>query len=147
MNEKDESEFIAKEIKRCVANMGGVLKWGDFAILCTPIPDRIYMILHLICFDQVRFNALSRAIESALQKQSIPCRILGGHKFFERMEVREVLQLLFFVIYPLHRSKTSWHTCNLLTTLNSILRLFEPSKFPLGERAIRSVTSLRQRIR
>lgn len=35
-NEKDESDFIANEIKRCVANMGGVLKWGDFAILRTP---------------------------------------------------------------------------------------------------------------
>ena len=36
---------------------------------------------------EVRFNALSRPIENALQKEGIPCRILGGHKFFERMEV------------------------------------------------------------
>lgn len=36
----------------------------------------------------VRFNALSRLIESALQKEGIPNRILGGHKFFERLEVR-----------------------------------------------------------
>ena len=32
-NEKQEAGFIAQEIKRCVANMGGVLRWGDFAIL------------------------------------------------------------------------------------------------------------------
>jgi len=31
--EKEESNFIAAEIKRCVANMGGILKWGDFVIL------------------------------------------------------------------------------------------------------------------
>lgn len=35
----------------------------------------------------MRFNALSRQIESALQKEGIPNRVLGGHKFFERLEV------------------------------------------------------------
>ncbi|KAF8905113.1 P-loop containing nucleoside triphosphate hydrolase protein, partial [Gymnopilus junonius] len=73
--DKTEADFIADEIKRCTANMGGVLKWGDFVIL-------------------LRFNALSRPIESALQKCGIPCRILGGHKFFERMEVKDVLSYL-----------------------------------------------------
>ncbi|KIM39808.1 hypothetical protein M413DRAFT_74334 [Hebeloma cylindrosporum] len=74
-SDKEESNFIASEIKRCVANMGGILKWGDFVIL-------------------LRFNALSRPIESALQKEGIPCRILGGHKFFERMEVKDILAYL-----------------------------------------------------
>ena len=32
-DEKAEAEMIAREIKRCTANMGGVLNWGDFAIL------------------------------------------------------------------------------------------------------------------
>ena len=36
---------------------------------------------------KVRFNALSRAVESALQKEGIASRVLGGHKFFERVEV------------------------------------------------------------
>ena len=35
----------------------------------------------------MRFSALSRAIESALQKEGISSRVLGGHKFFERAEV------------------------------------------------------------
>lgn len=35
----------------------------------------------------VRFNALSRAIEGALQREGIPSRVLSGHKFFERLEV------------------------------------------------------------
>ncbi|KAF9532506.1 P-loop containing nucleoside triphosphate hydrolase protein [Crepidotus variabilis] len=80
-NEKDESEMIAFEIKRSVAYMGGVLKWGDFAIL-------------------LRFNALSRPIESALQKNGIPCRILGGHKFFERMEVKDIIAYLQLLDNP-----------------------------------------------
>ncbi|KAH9481404.1 ATP-dependent DNA helicase srs2 [Psilocybe cubensis] len=79
--EKEEASFVASEIKRCVANMGGVLKWGDFVVL-------------------LRFNALSRPIESALQKQGIPCRILGGHKFFERMEVKDILAYLQLVDNP-----------------------------------------------
>lgn len=37
--------------------------------------------------NTVRFNALSRAIERALQKEGIPSRILGGHKFLDREEV------------------------------------------------------------
>ncbi|KAF8149889.1 P-loop containing nucleoside triphosphate hydrolase protein [Crassisporium funariophilum] len=79
--EKEEADFIAYEIKRCVANMGGVLRWGDFVVL-------------------LRFNALSRPIESALQKQGIPCRILGGHKFFERMEIKDLLAYLQLVDNP-----------------------------------------------
>ena len=42
----------------------------------------------------VRYNALSRVLESALQKDSIPNRIVGGHKFFERLEVKDLLAYL-----------------------------------------------------
>lgn len=63
-----EAGFIAAEIKRLVAFSGGMLNWNDFVVL-------------------LRYNALSRTIESALQKESIPNRVLAGHKFFERMEV------------------------------------------------------------
>lgn len=33
-------------------------------------------------------------LESALQKDSIPNRIVGGHKFFERMEIKDLLAYL-----------------------------------------------------
>lgn len=67
--EQVEAGFIAAEIKRLVAFSGGMLNWNDFVVL-------------------LRFNALSRTIESALQKEGIPNRVLAGHKFFERLEVR-----------------------------------------------------------
>lgn len=35
--EKHEADFIAGEIKRVVALMGGVLHYGDFAVLCKSI--------------------------------------------------------------------------------------------------------------
>ncbi|ODN83942.1 DNA helicase II/ATP-dependent DNA helicase PcrA [Cryptococcus wingfieldii CBS 7118] len=70
-----ESSFISSEIKRLIAYSGGMLKFDDFAIL-------------------LRYNALSRVIESALQKDSVPNKIVGGHKFFERMEVKDLLAYL-----------------------------------------------------
>ncbi|KAJ7047915.1 P-loop containing nucleoside triphosphate hydrolase protein [Mycena alexandri] len=80
-SEQAEANFIAVEIKRLVASMGGVLRWGDFAIL-------------------LRFSALSRAIESALQKEAIPSAVLGGHKFFERQEIKDILAYLQLVDNP-----------------------------------------------
>ncbi|WVN90725.1 uncharacterized protein L203_105967 [Cryptococcus depauperatus CBS 7841] len=70
-----EASFIATEIKRLIAYSGGLIKYDDIAIL-------------------LRYNALSRVIESALQKDSIPNRIVGGHKFFERMEIKDLLAYL-----------------------------------------------------
>ena len=54
----------------------------------------------------VRYNALSRVFESALQKEGIPCKILGGHRFFERLEVSSVGIEWSALLTP-HRSKTS----------------------------------------
>lgn len=84
-SEHAESLFIAAEIKRLVAASGGMLKWQDFAILgqssCSLFVWATYE-----CYS-VRKNAMSRPIEAALQIESIPNRVLKGHKFFERAEV------------------------------------------------------------
>lgn len=89
--EHEEAAFIAIEIKRLVAQMGGALNWGDFVILRKQFLFVSFLTLHLA--PKVRFNALSRVIETALQKEGIPSRVLGGHKFFERLEVRRNVQL------------------------------------------------------
>ncbi|KAJ7122967.1 P-loop containing nucleoside triphosphate hydrolase protein [Mycena epipterygia] len=80
-SEQAEANFIAIEIKRVVASMGGLLRWGDFAIL-------------------LRSSALSRSIESALQKEAIPSVVLGGHKFFDRREIKDLLAYLQLVDNP-----------------------------------------------
>lgn len=64
---QDEAAFIASSIKHLVAHLGGLVGYNDFAVL-------------------LRYGALSRNIEVALQKAGIPSRMVGGHKFFERME-------------------------------------------------------------
>ncbi|KIJ66868.1 hypothetical protein HYDPIDRAFT_149901 [Hydnomerulius pinastri MD-312] len=80
-SENDEASFIGYEINRMIAQTGGMLSYGDFAVL-------------------LRFNALSRMVESALQRERIPNRILGGHKFFERAEIKDLLAYLQLVDNP-----------------------------------------------
>lgn len=65
-NARDEAKYIAHEIKRLKAQTGNQLNWDDFAIL-------------------LRFNALSRTLESALIQEGIPHRVLNGAKFFDRL--------------------------------------------------------------
>ncbi|KAI0028991.1 P-loop containing nucleoside triphosphate hydrolase protein [Vararia minispora EC-137] len=74
-SEHAESLFIAAEIKRLVACSGGMLRWQDFVVL-------------------LRFSALSRNVEAALQIEGIPHRVLKGARFFERAEIKDVLAFL-----------------------------------------------------
>lgn len=71
-DEQGEGRFIADEILNSVA-MGK--KLSDFAIL-------------------YRTNAQSNNIERALVYNSIPYKIIGGHKFYERKEVKDILAYL-----------------------------------------------------
>lgn len=58
-----------------MAHTGGQLNYNDFAVL-------------------LRFNALSRSVEVALTNAGIPCRMVGGSKFFDRVEVKDMLAYL-----------------------------------------------------
>lgn len=62
-----EASFIAAQIKHLIVYSGGLLDFNDVAIL-------------------LRYGAMSRVIEVALQKAGIPSRMVGGNKFFERAE-------------------------------------------------------------
>ncbi|KAN0063102.1 ATP-dependent DNA helicase srs2 [Thecaphora frezii] len=76
-----EAMYISREIKRIIAYSGGLLNFNDFAVL-------------------LRFNALSRAIEAEFQEQGISNRMIGGHKFFDRMEVKDILGYLVLADNP-----------------------------------------------
>ncbi|KAM0789946.1 hypothetical protein ACM66B_006786 [Microbotryomycetes sp. NB124-2] len=71
----EEAQFIAAQIKHVTAHAGGLLDNGDVAIL-------------------LRYGALSRNIEVAFQKEGIPFRVVGGHKFFDRVEVKDMISYL-----------------------------------------------------
>jgi len=76
--EKQESNFIAKKIKQ-LTNEG--YKYSDIAIL-------------------IRMSYLSRNLEEYMMKYSIPYQIIGGLKFFERAEVKDILAYLRFAFQP-----------------------------------------------
>ena len=71
-NGDDESNFIIEKIQEHVSNGG---KRSDIALL-------------------YRSNFLSRRLEEELNSRSIPYKIFGGFRFFERAEVKDVIAYL-----------------------------------------------------
>ena len=52
------------------------------------------------CAVLYRVNALSRELESAFAKGGIPYRIIGGLRFYDRMEVRDMVAYLHVISNP-----------------------------------------------
>ena len=71
-NEDEEGRFIARTVLDKAANG---TKYRDMAVL-------------------YRANAQSNAIEKSLIKSGLPYRILGGHRFYDRKEVRDAIAYL-----------------------------------------------------
>jgi DNA helicase-2/ATP-dependent DNA helicase PcrA len=76
MNERDEAEFIIAEIRNYQVEHKN--KLADFVVL-------------------YRTNAQSRIIEEAMLRNSVPYRIIGGLKFYQRKEVKDVIAYLRLV--------------------------------------------------
>ena len=78
MNESDESSFIIDEILKNVRNGR---KLSDHAIL-------------------YRMNAQSRNLEIMLTKSGISHRIIGGHRFFDRKEIKDIISYMAVINNP-----------------------------------------------
>ncbi|SHE74156.1 DNA helicase-2 / ATP-dependent DNA helicase PcrA [Caloramator proteoclasticus DSM 10124] len=78
-NGEDEALFIVKEIKRLVQEGYSL---SDFAVL-------------------YRTNAMSRILEEAFVTSSVPYRVVGGLKFYDRKEIRDILAYLRVINNPL----------------------------------------------
>lgn len=76
-----EAQWIVLEIQRCVAMTGSLLKYSDFAIL-------------------LRSAALSRQIEAEMGKVGMPYRMVGGLRFFDRVEIKILLDYMRIVSSP-----------------------------------------------
>ncbi|MDD2445593.1 MAG: UvrD-helicase domain-containing protein [Clostridia bacterium] len=72
-DESGEADYVARKIHELVHNQD--YKYKDFAIL-------------------MRLNALSLPFEEKLLNYNIPHKIFGGYKFYERLEVKNVLSYL-----------------------------------------------------
>ena len=77
-DEKDESHYVAMEIKKLLAKN---IDATNMAIL-------------------YRTNAQSRVIEEELLKQNIPYRIVGGFSFYQRKEIKDLLAYLKLIYNP-----------------------------------------------
>ncbi|TMD74850.1 MAG: ATP-dependent DNA helicase PcrA, partial [Chloroflexi bacterium] len=78
-NEVEEAEFVADEIERLRKTDGR--KHADFAVL-------------------YRTNAQSRSFEDVLARRRIPYRLVGGVRFWERREVKDLVAYLRFTFNP-----------------------------------------------
>ncbi len=47
-----------------------------------------------------RLNEMARALESAFAKSGIPYRILGGQRFYDRKEIRDMVAYLYIIMNP-----------------------------------------------
>lgn len=77
-NQNDEGRYIAEMIQNGVRDGAS---YRDFAVL-------------------YRMNSQSRNIEQAFTKSSIPYRMLGGMRFFDRMEVKDIVAYLALINNP-----------------------------------------------
>ncbi|MGH9122496.1 MAG: UvrD-helicase domain-containing protein [Acidimicrobiales bacterium] len=78
-DERDEGAWLADEIRRL---HGRPYEWGDMAVF-------------------YRTNAMSRAIEEELVRRDIPYVVVGGTRFYDRREVKDLLAYLRAVANPL----------------------------------------------
>lgn len=76
-----EAEWLVSEIKRMRALSGNAIQLSDYAVL-------------------LRTAALSRAIETALGNTGIPYRMVGGMRFYDREEVKLVVDYLRVIHQP-----------------------------------------------
>lgn len=103
-----EALWMVLEIKRCVAMTGGLLRMSDFAVL-------------------LRSASLSTRIETAFGRAGIAYKMVGGRKFFDRTEVKTLVNYLRIVSH-------TGHTDALLGIIN-----VPPRR--IGEETIKQLTS------
>lgn len=81
-NERTESEYIVRRIK--VGTDMGVRRFRDYAVL-------------------YRTNAQSRSVEEVFLHYGIPYRIVGGQRFYDRKEIKDLLAYIRLIYQPSDR--------------------------------------------
>jgi DNA helicase-2/ATP-dependent DNA helicase PcrA len=78
-DELEEAQYISAEIQRRIASEGKTMK--DFAIL-------------------YRTNVQSRVLEESLLRRNIPYIIVGGFRFYDRKEIKDMISYLKAIYNP-----------------------------------------------
>lgn len=109
-SEHDEAQYIAEAIQDMVAKGA---KYSDIAIL-------------------YRLNVQSNALEKVLIRSAIPYRTLGGVRFYERKEIRDMIAYLSVVNNP----------CDEV----HLKRIINQPRRSIGERTITQATEISQKM-
>lgn len=125
-----EAEWIIQEIQRTMGMTGDLLDLNDFAIL-------------------LRSSSLSRVIESSLGKAGIAYRMVGGLRFYDRVEIKTLLDYLRVINLPdnndaLARIINTPSRRIGETTIKSLLEEAEQSKMTLWALILDSVQGRRR---
>ncbi len=87
-NEEEEAQFVIREIQSLTLNQESVVgrkksgpTLGDIAVM-------------------YRVNAQSRALEEACLRYGVPYQVVGGMKFYQRQEVKDIIAYLRLVANP-----------------------------------------------
>lgn len=78
-SEQDEALYVIQQIQQQMGD--NHYQYGDFAIL-------------------YRTNAQSRVMEENLLKANVPYKIVGGHKFYDRKEIKDILAYMRLIANP-----------------------------------------------
>src|SRR6516225_896111 len=74
-NEHDEATFVASEIDRLIYSSGAAFTYNDVAVF-------------------YRTNNSSRSLEEVFIRAGIPYKVVGGVRFYERREIRDIVAYL-----------------------------------------------------
>lgn len=104
-DEHDEASFIVEQIDDLVDNHG--YSYSDIAVM-------------------YRTNSASRAIEDVLVRSGLPYKVVGGTRFYERREIRDIVAYLKVIDNP--------------TDTVALRRIINTPRRGIGDRAIAQVT-------
>ena len=79
MHERAEGEYIVRTVQNQMAS--GIRNYNDYAIL-------------------YRTNAQSRSLEEACLRYGLPYRIVGGQRFYDRKEIKDILAYIRLIYQP-----------------------------------------------
>lgn len=75
-----------------------------------------------------RVNAITRSLETAFAKSGIPYRMLGGLRFYDRKEIKDILAYLYLIQNPSDNQR--------------LLRIVNEPKRKIGEKTMETVAAL-----
>jgi DNA helicase-2/ATP-dependent DNA helicase PcrA len=78
-SEQEEAQFVVSEVEKLTSN-------GDFKAMD--------------CAVMYRTNAQSRALEEAFIRFGMPYKLVGGTRFYERREIKDIISYLRLILNP-----------------------------------------------